>query len=52
MGSVESLDNMLNLYEQGKVKPIVDRSFKLSEIQKAHEYLEDGNQIGKVIVRP
>lgn len=52
MGSVESLDKMLDLYSKGKVKPVVDRCFKMSNIREAHEYLENGNQIGKVIVIP
>lgn len=50
MGSVSSLDKMLELYKEGKVKPIVDRAFKLEDVQLAHEYLEKGNQIGKVIL--
>jgi len=52
MGNVKSLDDMLEMYNSGKVKPIVDKSFKLKEIQKAHEYLENGKQIGKVLVIP
>lgn len=52
MGNVESLNKMLKLYNDGKVKPIVDRIFQMSEIKAAHSYLEDGNQIGKVIVKP
>jgi len=51
MGNAKSLDSMLKLYEQGKVKPIVDKCFDMSEIKAAHEYLENGNQIGKVIVK-
>jgi NADPH:quinone reductase-like Zn-dependent oxidoreductase len=50
MGSVSSLDNMLELYKERKVKPIVDKIFKLEEARIAHEYLENGNQIGKVIL--
>jgi NADPH:quinone reductase-like Zn-dependent oxidoreductase len=36
----------------GKIKPVVDRSFDLSEIKEAHAHLENGNQIGKVILKP
>jgi len=50
MGSVNSLDKMLELYKEGKVKPIVDKIFKIEEARLAHEYLESGNQIGKVIL--
>lgn len=52
MGNVKSLDSALVMYRNGDIKPIVDKCFKMSEIRKAHEYLENGNQIGKVIVIP
>lgn len=52
MGNVESLDKALEMYRNGDIRPIVDKCFKMSEIQKAHNYLENGNQIGKVIVIP
>ena len=52
MGNVESLDRALEMYRNGDIRPIVDKCFKMSEIQNAHKYLESGNQIGKVIVIP
>jgi NADPH:quinone reductase-like Zn-dependent oxidoreductase len=52
MGNVNSLDSALAMYTKGDIRPIVDKCFKMSAIQKAHEYLEDGRQTGKVIVNP
>jgi NADPH:quinone reductase-like Zn-dependent oxidoreductase len=52
MGNVGSLDRALEMYINGNIKPTVDKCFKMSEIQEAHKYLENGNQIGKVIVIP
>lgn len=52
MGNVKSLESALAMYRNGDIKPIVDKCFKMSEIRKAHEYLENGNQMGKVIVIP
>ena len=52
MGNVKSLDSALAMYINGDISPIVDKYFKMSEIRKAHEYLENGNQTGKVIVIP
>lgn len=52
MGNVKSLDSALKMYKNGDIKPIVDKCFKMSEIRKAHEYLENGNKMGKVIVIP
>ncbi len=34
----------------GALKPVIDRTFDLSEIVEAHRYLEGNTQIGKVIV--
>ena len=52
MGNAHSLDKALKMYRKGVLKPIVDRCYKMSDIQKAHDYLESGKQIGKVIVIP
>tara|TARA_B100000678_G_scaffold239882_1_gene210428 strand:+ start:1194 stop:2165 length:972 start_codon:yes stop_codon:yes gene_type:complete len=35
----------------GKVEPVLDKTFALSEAGDAHRYLEDGNQFGKVILK-
>lgn len=34
----------------GKLKPVVARTFPLSEIVEAHRYLESNQQIGKIVV--
>jgi NADPH:quinone reductase-like Zn-dependent oxidoreductase len=34
----------------GQLKPIIDRTFPLSEIAAAHAYLESNQQIGKIVV--
>ncbi len=52
MGDVAAFDDCVTLVADGKIKPIVDRTFNLSEIQDAHAHLENGNQIGKVILIP
>jgi NADPH:quinone reductase-like Zn-dependent oxidoreductase len=36
----------------GRLKPVVDRTFHLSDIRAAHEYLEKSQMFGKVIVNP
>ena len=52
MGDVAAFDDCVTLVADGKIKPVVDRSFDLSEIKEAHAHLENGNQIGKVILKP
>jgi NADPH:quinone reductase-like Zn-dependent oxidoreductase len=39
-----------DLCESGKVKPVIDRRFRLSEVPSAVRYVEDGHARGKVVV--
>lgn len=39
-----------DLIEKGKLKPVIDRVFPLSETPKAIEYLEQGHAQGKVVI--
>jgi hypothetical protein len=41
---------MRELLESGKVKPVIDRRYPLSQIAEAMRYLEQGHARGKVIV--
>jgi NADPH:quinone reductase-like Zn-dependent oxidoreductase len=34
----------------GKLKPVIAKTFPLSEIVEAHRYLESNQQIGKIVV--
>ena len=38
------------LCEAGKVRPVIDRRFPLSEVSSAVRYVEDGHARGKVVV--
>lgn len=38
------------LLEAGKVKPVIDRCYKLSEVPKAFRYFEEGHAQGKVVI--
>ena len=38
------------LCEAGKVRPIIDRRFPLSEVPAAVRYVEDGRARGKVVI--
>ncbi|MCM3733192.1 NAD(P)-dependent alcohol dehydrogenase [Fictibacillus nanhaiensis] len=41
---------MKELLESGKVKPVIDRSYKLSEVPEAFRYFEEGHAQGKVVI--
>ncbi len=36
--------------EDGRLKPVIDRTFKLDDIVEAHRYLESNQQVGKIVV--
>ena len=41
---------MKDLIERGKVMPVIDRMFSLSEVPDAIRYLESGHARGKIVV--
>jgi NADPH:quinone reductase-like Zn-dependent oxidoreductase len=41
---------MKELLENGKVKPVIDRTYNLSEAHEALKYFEEGHSQGKVII--
>jgi NADPH:quinone reductase-like Zn-dependent oxidoreductase len=52
MGTMGDLHEVLKYVFAGTLKPVVDKTFPLRETAKAHEYLEKGDQFGKVVVNP
>ena len=43
-------EQVLPLFDSGKLRPIVDRTFSLEEIRAAHEYMETNANFGKIVV--
>jgi NADPH:quinone reductase-like Zn-dependent oxidoreductase len=50
MGTKSEFATVLKLVAAGKLKPVLDRTFPLSECAAAHTYLEKGEQFGKVVL--
>ena len=46
----EDMIVLKNLIESGKVTPVVDRTYPLSEVPEAIRYLEEGHAQGKVVI--
>ena len=44
------LETLRRLIEDGKVAPVVDRTFALPDAADAVRYLEEGHPTGKVII--
>src|SRR6201997_377997 len=51
MGTKSEFATVLKLVAAGRLKPVVDRTFPLAVARAAHEYLESGQQFGKVVLR-
>jgi synaptic vesicle membrane protein VAT-1 len=45
------MDDLLGLFRQGALKPVIDRIFDLEELRLAHQYLLDRRSMGKVLLR-
>jgi NADPH:quinone reductase-like Zn-dependent oxidoreductase len=41
---------LADLMQSGQVKPVIDRTYKLSDVPEALRYLEQGHARGKVVV--
>jgi NADPH:quinone reductase-like Zn-dependent oxidoreductase len=48
--SKEDLTVMREIIEAGKVTPVIDRRYSLSEVPEAIRYLEEGHARGKVVI--
>jgi len=46
----EDLVFLKELFEAGKVVPVIDRHYPLSEVPEAFRYLEEGHALGKVVI--
>ena len=46
----DDLTVLRDLMQSGKVAPVIDRTYKLSETQAAVRYLEEGHARGKVVI--
>src|SRR6266850_4980042 len=48
--STKDLTLLAEMVESGKLKPVIDRTYKLSEVTEAIRYLEEGHARGKVVI--
>lgn len=51
MGTRDEFLSMLDFIESRKLKPIIDKTFPLSEINLALDHMLKGNQFGKIVIQ-
>ena len=44
------IEDVLPLLAEGKVKPNLDKVFKIEDVKEAHEYLESNESFGKIVL--
>ena len=52
MGTKGDMLDVVRLINQGKLRPVVDRTFALEDARLAHEAMEDRDLFGKLILLP
>jgi NADPH:quinone reductase-like Zn-dependent oxidoreductase len=52
MGGKRDLFDVLKFVDEGKLRPVIDSTYPLSETRKAQEKMEDRNIFGKIVVVP
>ena len=50
MGTAEDFAGAYDLIASGRARPVVDHVFPLAEIRAAHERMEAGEQLGKIVL--
>ncbi len=50
MGSPQEFAQMLQVVDAGKIHPVVDRVFPLSDACQAHQYMDQQEQFGKIVL--
>jgi NADPH:quinone reductase-like Zn-dependent oxidoreductase len=50
MGAREDFEGAFELVKTGRARPVIDTVLPLSEIRAAHERLESGDQMGKIVL--
>ncbi|MGD6801959.1 zinc-binding dehydrogenase [Rossellomorea vietnamensis] len=52
LGTREEFQQMLAAVSEGKIKPVIDRTFPLKQAREAQEYFKGAGKVGKVVLLP
>ena len=52
MGTKEDLREIVAMLNRGKIRPVIDQVFPLSQARQAHQAMEEHNFFGKLLLKP
>jgi zinc-binding alcohol dehydrogenase/oxidoreductase len=51
MGTREEFLSMIDFMEKKAIRPVIDQTFPLRDVEKAMEHMESGSQFGKILLK-
>lgn len=52
LGTREEFKRLLHAVSEGKIKPVIDRTFPLTQAKEAQLYFKQSGKLGKVVLLP
>ena len=47
---IEDMDHLVKLITEKKIRPVIDKSYKLEQMPEAHRYVEEGRKRGNLVI--
>lgn len=51
IGPKDRVEEMVALYEEREIRPVIDQVFGFGEVKEAMKYVKDGSHFGKVVIK-
>lgn len=52
LGTRDEFKKMLQAISDGRLKPVIERTFPLSEAKEAQQYFKEAGKLGKIVLLP
>ena len=48
--TLETLSLIKEIFESGKIRPVIGKRYPLEQVSEAHSYVDKGHKLGNVII--